>query len=184
MTRVGPFLSRVLYPHRVAAGWWFAMAALLVAVDYAVGPYVQFAATFAVPVCLAAWYSGLTPAVMLAIALPFVRLSLMLTVWGEPWDAAAIVTTAVLRASVFTFLAVMLARIAEHERDLERDVELLHDLVPICTGCKRVRDDGDWQPFESFISRRPDAKFTRGLCPRCAQAHAPDYFERAGTIQD
>ena len=185
MTRVGPLLSRLLTPRRVAAGWWFAFGAALAALDYATGPDVQIAATYAVPVFLAAWYSGLAAAATLAVLLPLSHVILVAAVWDAAWDPVATAVTGVLRASVLTFLAVMIARIAEHEHDLEREVEVLHHLKPICVHCKRVRNEaGEWESWDDYVASHPEATFTRGLCPRCAEAQAPDYFERAGTTRE
>lgn len=55
------------------------------------------------------------------------------------------------------------------------EVNLLSGLLPICSGCKRIRDEnGGWQPIESYISRRSEAKFTHGICPECLRRHYPD----------
>lgn len=42
-------------------------------------------------------------------------------------------------------------------------------LLPICAGCKNVRDESDyWQSVESYIGTHlADIKFSHGLCPKC-----------------
>jgi hypothetical protein len=171
---------QLLHPYRLPWGWWFGLALVLVAADFAMGPYVQFAATFVVPVLLAAWYSGMVPALVLAFALPLVRLAFMLTVWDEPWAFGAIAGTAALRSSVFVFIAVVVSRLAEHERQLEREVEILEGLLPICMHCKSIRNDaGTWETLEGYISTRTPASFTHGLCSACAQQHYPEMAARS-----
>lgn len=62
------------------------------------------------------------------------------------------------------------------------EVSLLSGLLPICSGCKRIRDEkGGWQPVEAYISRRSEATFTHGICPDCLQKHYP---EMAGQVLD
>ncbi|HEV2330784.1 MAG TPA: PAS domain S-box protein [Verrucomicrobiae bacterium] len=47
----------------------------------------------------------------------------------------------------------------------------LAGLLPICSCCKRIRDDqGYWQQVEAYISRHSDAVFTHGMCPECLKA--------------
>ena len=54
------------------------------------------------------------------------------------------------------------------------NVETLRGLIPICSGCKKVRDDrGFWSQVESYIAAHSDAKFTHGLCPECAARYYP-----------
>lgn len=53
-------------------------------------------------------------------------------------------------------------------------VKTLSGLLPICAGCKKIRDgDGDWHQLEVYIRDRTDADFSHGLCPACVQALYP-----------
>jgi PAS domain S-box-containing protein len=65
---------------------------------------------------------------------------------------------------------------AEEERDeLVRklqaalaEVKTLQGILPICSYCKKVRDDENyWQTVESYIARRTDAQFSHSICPAC-----------------
>ena len=57
-------------------------------------------------------------------------------------------------------------------------IKILSGLVPICAGCKKIRDDkGYWNQLEEFISNHSDAEFTHGLCPDCAKIIYGDYKE-------
>ncbi len=52
------------------------------------------------------------------------------------------------------------------------DREVLQDLVTLCAGCKRIRDESDtWVRLETFLADRFDVKLSHGLCPDCV----PDY---------
>ncbi len=54
-------------------------------------------------------------------------------------------------------------------------VKNLSGLLPICAGCKNIRNDGGyWQRVECYVSENSSAEFTHGLCPGCAQNYFPD----------
>ncbi len=68
---------------------------------------------------------------------------------------------------------------AVHQREeaLEH-IRILRGLLPICAGCKKIRDDrGYWTQIESYISTHSEAEFTHGLCPECASRLYPGYFK-------
>ena len=51
----------------------------------------------------------------------------------------------------------------------KREINTLRGVLPICAGCKKIRDDqGYWTQIETYISERSDAEFSHGLCPDCA----------------
>ena len=57
-------------------------------------------------------------------------------------------------------------------------VKTLTGLLPICSGCKQIRDDqGYWNKVETYITRRTDAQFTHSLCPDCVKKYFPDLLE-------
>ena len=56
------------------------------------------------------------------------------------------------------------------------EVKVLSGLLPICSICKKIRDDtGYWNQLEAFIGKHSDAKFSHGICPDCAKTHYPDF---------
>jgi CheY-like chemotaxis protein len=58
-------------------------------------------------------------------------------------------------------------RVDELENALAR-VKQLHGLLPICSYCKKIRDDQNyWQQVEAYISSHTDAQFSHGVCPDC-----------------
>ena len=55
-------------------------------------------------------------------------------------------------------------------------VKTLGGLLPICSVCKKIRDDeGYWQQVERYIQTHTDATFTHGVCPDCIPKLYPDY---------
>ncbi len=63
--------------------------------------------------------------------------------------------------------------------DLRRalsEVKTLSGLLPICSHCKKVRDDkGYWKKIESYIEQHSDALFSHGICEECAKKYYPDF---------
>lgn len=54
-------------------------------------------------------------------------------------------------------------------------VKTLSGLIPICSGCKKIRDDrGFWNQVESYISKHTEAQFTHGMCPDCIKKFYPE----------
>ena len=62
-------------------------------------------------------------------------------------------------------------RLADRVRELETAmtrVKQLHGLLPICSYCKKIRDDRNyWQRVEEYVSAHSDAQFSHGICPEC-----------------
>lgn len=58
-------------------------------------------------------------------------------------------------------------RVAELETALSR-VKQLQGLLPICSYCKKVRDDHNyWQQVDSYISKHSEVEFSHSICPTC-----------------
>ncbi len=56
------------------------------------------------------------------------------------------------------------------------EVKTLKGLLPICCGCKKIRDDKNyWQEVEVYVMAHTDATFTHGYCPACIQKYFPGY---------
>jgi PAS domain-containing protein len=54
-------------------------------------------------------------------------------------------------------------------------IKTLSGLIPICAGCKKIRDDrGFWNHLEEYLEQHSDASFSHGLCPECFQKFFPD----------
>ncbi|MBA3886267.1 MAG: PAS domain S-box protein [Acidobacteria bacterium] len=48
------------------------------------------------------------------------------------------------------------------------EVRTLQGFLPICSYCKRVRDDENyWHSVEAYITQHTDAQFSHGICPGC-----------------
>jgi CRISPR/Cas system-associated protein Cas10 (large subunit of type III CRISPR-Cas system) len=55
-------------------------------------------------------------------------------------------------------------------------VKRLSGLLPICSVCKRIRDDkGYWNQVEVYIRDHSEVDFSHGLCPECSKKLYPKY---------
>ena len=64
--------------------------------------------------------------------------------------------------------------IYELRQALEK-VKQLGGLLPICSHCKKIRDDkGYWNQIESYIRDHSEAEFSHGICQECAEKYYPD----------
>jgi sigma-B regulation protein RsbU (phosphoserine phosphatase) len=58
-------------------------------------------------------------------------------------------------------------RVRELEAALSR-VKQLQGLLPICSYCKKIRNDGNyWQQIDAYFADHSDAQFSHGICPAC-----------------
>ena len=54
------------------------------------------------------------------------------------------------------------------------EVKRLSGLIPICSSCKKIRDDqGYWTRVEEYIQEHSEAEFTHGICPECKEKLYP-----------
>ena len=69
--------------------------------------------------------------------------------------------------------------LSRHIKELSQALETvktLSGLIPICAGCKKIRDDhGYWKQVESYICEHTNARFSHGICPDCARADYPEF---------
>jgi hypothetical protein len=56
------------------------------------------------------------------------------------------------------------------------EVKTLSGLLPICSHCKKIRDDkGYWNQIEVYIHEHSDVRFSHGICQECIKKYYPDY---------
>ena len=55
-------------------------------------------------------------------------------------------------------------------------IKTLRGLIPICSNCKKIRNDqGFWQGLEAYVRQHSEADFSHSLCPECARELYPEY---------
>jgi hypothetical protein len=164
----------LLPSRRLRPLWWIGIAAVLLWIEYVTGLYTEFPVVYVIPVSLAAWYSGRWPALTLAIVMPLVHVVFLAARGTQPGTLTALAATTIFRGAVIAMMALWFARLSEHERALDRRVQTLEGLLPICSFCKKIRNKaGVWERLESYISERSDAQFSHSFCPSCGATHYP-----------
>lgn len=149
--------------------YWIVLSFLVLSLDYASGPLVQFPVFYLIPVTLAAWYSGRQWGFFLALVMPFFRICFVL-VWQEPWTWMDTTINTVIRIMVLCFLVYLVDLAASQARSLKREVRALKGILPICSFCKKIRDqENQWHSLETYISEHSEALFSHGGCPECME---------------
>jgi len=60
-------------------------------------------------------------------------------------------------------------------REAMLEIKTLSGMSPICSRCKKIRDDkGYWNQIESYIREHSEADFSHSLCPECKKILYPD----------
>lgn len=61
-------------------------------------------------------------------------------------------------------------------RNALSEISTLQGILPICAGCKKIRDDsGYWEQVEAYVSRHTGAQFSHGMCPECMRRMYPEF---------
>ncbi len=157
---------------------WVFLSFVVICIDYLSGPQIHFPILYLLPIFLASWNHGRRWGIGLAVFLSGTRI-IYAHLWVVPHFTIAIaLINALIRACVFILFALLLSQISRQKRELEKELNTLKGILPICGYCKRIRNDDDtWDSLEKYISSRSEAKFSHGLCPECAKKYYPEYFD-------
>lgn len=85
-----------------------------------------------------------------------------------------------LKARVNAMVRILLAerdrdRLIVELREALSEVKKLSGLLPICSHCKKIRDDkGYWNQIESYIQKHSEVEFSHSICQECAKKYYPD----------
>jgi PAS domain S-box-containing protein len=70
-------------------------------------------------------------------------------------------------------------RLIKELQNAVADIKVLSGLVPICSSCKKIRDDkGYWNQLEGYIQAHSQAKFSHGVCPDCMKKLYPNFVPK------
>jgi hypothetical protein len=57
------------------------------------------------------------------------------------------------------------------------EVNTLREILPICTYCRKIRDDGNyWHTVEDYISEHTSSLFSHSICPSCMVIHVEPHM--------
>jgi sigma-B regulation protein RsbU (phosphoserine phosphatase) len=69
--------------------------------------------------------------------------------------------------------------VAERILGLRRELQQLEVLLPICSYCRRIRNEHDeWESLETYIEHRFETQFTHSVCPDCYVKHVQPQLDR------
>lgn len=73
-------------------------------------------------------------------------------------------------------------RVAERILGLHTEMRQLESLLPICSYCRKIRDQNDrWHSLENYVARRTDTSFTHGICPECYETRIEPQLRQIDT---
>jgi DNA-binding response OmpR family regulator len=77
----------------------------------------------------------------------------------------------------------MRLRVAERILGFTTEVRQLESFLPICSYCKKVRDDHNyWQQIEQYINTRTGTNFSHGVCPDCLEKIVKPQLAQLGVL--
>jgi K+-sensing histidine kinase KdpD len=155
-------------------------------------PHMQVAVSivFLVAVMVSAWYGGVKPG-LAAAALSIVSFEYL---FHRTPQTIEDVTTWAVRTIMFVAVSLLASFFEASLRNALKQVEManqelrntldhvrrLESMLPICAGCKRIRDTGGkWVVIERYLHDAAGTKFTHGLCPACYRKYAGEDMKNA-----
>ncbi|MCX8124245.1 MAG: hypothetical protein N3F66_08785 [Spirochaetes bacterium] len=130
--------------------------------------HIKIPITFLIPIALSTWFNGKGYGLLYTFLLPVIRFSFVSFIWRVPWSMMESTVNMIIQILVFIAFSLTIEKVAMENKKLEEEVTLLQGILPICSYCKKIRDEkGTWQPIEHYISQHSDALFSHGLCPDC-----------------
>jgi len=146
--------------------------------DYLTGPEISFGIFYFLPIWLMTWHFDRGVAVLFSF--------LCALVWFAVDDASGLeysaniipLWNAAARLVYFLSFTFLLSYMREQLRQTKEEVKRLSGLLPICSSCKKIRNDqGYWQEIESYLHSHSDTRFSHGICPECAQKLYPEFAD-------
>ncbi len=96
---------------------------------------------------------------------------------AKPFDKEELLARIRVGERILKLQSALNERVLQLRNALEK-ISTLQGLIPMCAGCKKIRDDeGYWQEVEQYIMDNSEARFSHGLCPACVDKYYPEYRE-------
>jgi CheY-like chemotaxis protein len=85
----------------------------------------------------------------------------------KPFDKTELLA----RVKIGSQMVELQQKLTEHVQELKDaliSVKQLSGLLPICSYCKKIRDDQNyWQQVEAYVGKHSEAQFSHSICPTC-----------------
>lgn len=92
----------------------------------------------------------------------------------KPFDPGELMSRVEVGIRMIELQTTLVEKLEELRLAMEQ-IKTLRGIVPICSGCKKIRDDtGFWQQVEVYVRNHTEAEFSHGLCPECLQRLYPE----------
>jgi sigma-B regulation protein RsbU (phosphoserine phosphatase) len=87
----------------------------------------------------------------------------------KPFDREELRARLAVGRQVVELQQALAARVRELEEALAQ-VKRLRGLLPICSYCKKIRDDSNyWHQVETYFLDHSEVRFSHGICPDCLE---------------
>jgi len=97
----------------------------------------------------------------------------------KPYDPEELRARVRVGRRVVELQSALAAHVAQLQQALT-SVRQLQGLLPICSYCKRIRNDQNyWEQLETYLSEHSEASFSHGICPNCYQSIMKPQLEGA-----
>lgn len=97
---------------------------------------------------------------------------------SKPYDTGELLARIEVGRRMIEMRAALNRKIQELREALDH-IETLRGILPICSFCKKIRDDqGYWSQVEVYIRDHSNADFSHGVCPECMKKHYPEFADR------
>ena len=94
---------------------------------------------------------------------------------GEPLKLIGISRDISERKSIEKDREALIAKLkeaAEEKAQLLEEIKKLEGLLPVCSGCRRIRhNDNTWWPLEKYIEEHSSSQLTHTICPDCTKIY-------------
>jgi len=100
----------------------------------------------------------------------------------KPFDQTELLA----RVKIGAQLVELQQALTQHVKELEEallNVKQLSGLLPICSYCKKIRDDQNyWERVEAYVTKHSEAQFSHSICPQCYEDIVKPEMVRLGIV--
>lgn len=87
---------------------------------------------------------------------------------------------------ITSIMSIAVAGLVSERRKLTQElqqmlaqVKTLRGLLPICSWCKRIRNDGGyWEEVETYLHDHSEVAFSHGVCPDCLIQYKSEFLKK------
>ncbi len=98
----------------------------------------------------------------------------------KPFDKTELLARVKIGSQMVQLQQTLTERVEELKEALH-NVKQLSGLLPICSYCKKIRDDQNyWTQVESYVGKHTDARFSHSICPACYEDIVKPEMEAMG----